>query len=77
MKQYNKIKRYTDFLQLEDNSFILWRLSQTAEQNQIGKRLSRLIRNLKANLKKRLTSVTACVSMNVYILRRKLSTSVF
>lgn len=62
MKQYNKIKRYTDFLQLEDNSFILWRLSQTAEQNQMWKTFIQAHPELESEFKK---AIDVCDSMRI------------
>ena len=62
MKQYNKIKRYTDFLQLEDNSFILWRLSPTAEQNQMWKTFIQAHPELESEFKK---AIEVCDSMRI------------
>lgn len=70
MNRYKNIKRYTDFLQLDDNSFILWRLSPTKEQDEEWETIiSWPIRNLRMSLGKQLLSATAYVSTIVYTQR--------
>lgn len=70
MNRYKNIKRCTDFLQLDDNSFILWRLSPTKEQDEEWETfISWPIRNLRMSLGKQLLSATAYVSTIVYTQR--------